>query len=408
MAEPAAPDDAKAAEFVACGQPLPGHEIRIVDEAGFEVGERREGRLEFRGPSTTRGYFHNETKTRELFHNGWLDSADRAYMAGGDVYITGRIKDIIIRGGRHLYPQEIEEAVAEIPGIRKGGVAVFGVTDPATGTERVIVLAETRETDAAARAALQARAHEVTMDIAGSPPDEIVLAPPRTVPKTSSGRFAAAPPRSFMKAATSHQFSAPCGGNCSAWPCPGPDRNSHVLHKIARDAVYAGVVVDGSRDCCSVGIAGRACASASGLALVGTEMDRGRATLLTMGIPVSTVGVERIQRRDAMLVFNHSSYADRSCLWRSCRESRRSSPEGIVRATGDRLARESVLDSVCRALRRLREFADAQALVSLAREGRVLVFFPEGTFTCRAGLSAFYLGAFKVAVEADLAVLPWV
>ena len=172
-----------------CGQPLPGHEIRIVDEAGYELGERREGRLEFRGPSTTRGYFRNETKTRELFHDGWLDSGDRAYMAGGDVCITGRIKDIIIRAGRHIYPQEVEDAVAEIPGIRKGCVAVFGVTDRASGTERVVVLAETRETDPAVRADMQARAQEIAGDIAGTPPDEIVLAPPRTVPKTSSGKI---------------------------------------------------------------------------------------------------------------------------------------------------------------------------------------------------------------------------
>ena len=152
VAEPARPDDPKPLEIVPCGQPLPGHEIRIVDEAGYELGERREGRLEFRGPSATRGYFRNETKTRELFHDGWLDSGDRAYMAGGDVCITGRIKDIIIRAGRHIYPQEVEDAVAEIPGIRKGCVAVFGVTDRASGTERVVVLAETRETDPTARA----------------------------------------------------------------------------------------------------------------------------------------------------------------------------------------------------------------------------------------------------------------
>src|SRR5664279_553256 len=189
LAEPAKPDDPRPLEIVASGQPLPDHEVRVVDETGRELGERCEGRLEFRGPATTRGYFRNEAKTRALFHDGWLDSADRAYMAGGDVYITGRIKDIIIRAGRHLYPQEIEEAVADIPGIRKGGVAVFGVTDRASGTERVVVLAETRETDPAARAALQARAHEITTDIAGTPPDEIVLAPPRTVPKTSSGKI---------------------------------------------------------------------------------------------------------------------------------------------------------------------------------------------------------------------------
>ncbi len=161
----------------------------MVDAAGYELGERREGRIEFRGPSATSGYFRNEAKTRELFHDDWLDTSDRGYMAGGDIFITGRIKDIIIRAGRHLYPQEIEEAVADVPGVHKGGVAVFGVTDPASGTERVIVLAETRETDEASRATLQARASEVVTDIAGTPPDEIVLAPPRTVPKTSSGKI---------------------------------------------------------------------------------------------------------------------------------------------------------------------------------------------------------------------------
>ena len=164
VAKPARPDDPKPLEFVACGRPLPGHEIRIVDEAGREVGERREGRLEFRGPSATSGYFRNEAKTKALFHEGWLDSGDRAYMANGDVFITGRIKDIIIRGGRHIYPQEVEEAVAEIPGVRKGGVAVFGVTDPRLGTEQLIVVAETRETDRKAREALRASAREVAAD----------------------------------------------------------------------------------------------------------------------------------------------------------------------------------------------------------------------------------------------------
>jgi len=147
FAELARANDPQPFEIVACGQPLPGHEIRLVDDLGLEVGERREGRLEFRGPSATSGYFDNEAKTRELICGGWLDSGDRAYMAGGDVYITGRIKDLIIRGGQHIYPQEIEAAIAGIPGVRKGCVAVFGVADPASGTERVVILAETRETD---------------------------------------------------------------------------------------------------------------------------------------------------------------------------------------------------------------------------------------------------------------------
>jgi acyl-CoA synthetase (AMP-forming)/AMP-acid ligase II/acyl carrier protein len=99
IAEPANSDEPNAIEIVGCGQPVPGHEIRIVDDSGREVAERQEGRLEFRGPSATAGYFRNEIKTRELFHGAWLDSGDRAYVAKGDVFVTGRLKDIIIRAG---------------------------------------------------------------------------------------------------------------------------------------------------------------------------------------------------------------------------------------------------------------------------------------------------------------------
>ena len=98
---PAARDDATALEFVACGRPLPGHEVRIIGPTG-ELGEREEGQLQFRGPSATLGYLNNPVKNRELFDGDWLNSGDLAYIAGGDVYITGRSKDIIIRAGRHI------------------------------------------------------------------------------------------------------------------------------------------------------------------------------------------------------------------------------------------------------------------------------------------------------------------
>src|SRR3954468_13069661 len=187
-AEPAGLDDADAIEMVACGHPIEKNDVRIVDDAGREVGERYEGMLEFRGPSITKGYFRNEAKTRELFHDGWIKSGDRAYIAGGDIHITGRVKDIIIRAGRNTYPHEIEESISAIPGVRKGGVAAFGSPDPENGTELLIVMAETKETNADARAKIIAAAHEVVTAIAGSAADDIVLVPPRGVPKTSSGK----------------------------------------------------------------------------------------------------------------------------------------------------------------------------------------------------------------------------
>jgi acyl-CoA synthetase (AMP-forming)/AMP-acid ligase II len=189
QALPAEANDTTALPFVSCGQPLPGYQIRIVDATGHEVGERQEGRLEFQGPSTTRGYFRNPEATARLFHGAWLDSGDLAYMVGNTVYLTGRAKDIIIRAGRNIYPQELEEAIGEIPGVRRGCVAVFGSPEPVSGTERLVVLAETRETAPGTLAQLRSQVEAVVHDLLGTPPDDVVLSPPGGVLKTSSGKL---------------------------------------------------------------------------------------------------------------------------------------------------------------------------------------------------------------------------
>ena len=184
-----AEDNEPAIRFVACGRPLRGHQIRIVDPAGRELPERQEGRLQFRGPSATSGYLRNPEETRKLFIGEWLDSADLAYIASGDLFITSRVKDIIIRGGRNIYPQELEEAIGTIAGIRKGCIAVFGSTDPDSGTERMIVLAETTETAPEALMELRRSITEKAVDLLGMPPDDIRIAGPGTVLKTSSGKI---------------------------------------------------------------------------------------------------------------------------------------------------------------------------------------------------------------------------
>jgi acyl-CoA synthetase (AMP-forming)/AMP-acid ligase II/acyl carrier protein len=113
---PVACDDADAMEVVACGRPLPGYQVRIVDESGRERPERHEGLLQFQGPSATQGYYRNPEATARLIRDGWHDTGDRAYLAGGDVHLTGRVKDLIIRGGRNLYPYEVEQALGELAG----------------------------------------------------------------------------------------------------------------------------------------------------------------------------------------------------------------------------------------------------------------------------------------------------
>ena len=406
VAEPARPEDLKPLEIVSCGQALPGHEIRIVDEAGRELGERREGRLEFRGPSTTRGYFHNETKTRELFHDSWLDSGDRAYMAGGDVCITGRVKDIIIRAGRHIYPQEVEEAVAEIPGIRKGGVAVFGVTDSQTGTERVVILAETRETDATARAALEGRAQEMANDVAGTPPDEIVLAPPGTVPKTSSGKIRRSAAKELY---SSGRIGAP---QRALWrqilrlSLAGIGPQLRRLSSRLRETLYATwwwivVALGFLLAWFAVMVLPRLDWRWSAVRAIA------RAALTVVGVPVAVSGLDRVPRGNAMLVFNHSSYMDALVLTAVLRGE----PLYVVKKE---LAGQIFAGALLRRLGTLfvdrydiiGSLADTEAIIAAARQGRNVVYFPEGTFTRRPGLSGFYLGAFKVAAEASLPVLP--
>lgn len=144
---PARNQDSGSIPLVGLGQPLPGHQIRIVDELGKELPEGEEGALEFKGPSATQGYYRNPDKTKALYHHDWLVTGDRAFTIGGELFLTGRSKDIIIKAGRNIYPHEPEQAVGNVEGIRKGCVAAFGCHDRRSGTEKLVVLAESRESD---------------------------------------------------------------------------------------------------------------------------------------------------------------------------------------------------------------------------------------------------------------------
>ncbi len=406
IAKPATDKEARVVELAASGQPLPGHDIRIVDGSGRELGERREGRLEFRGPSATSGYFMNEAKTRELFHDGWLDSGDRAFIANGDVFITGRTKDMIIRAGQHFYPQEIEEAVARIPGIRKGCVAVFGAADPRSETERVVVLAETAATDPSARAALEAKVQETTRDISGAVPDDIILAPPRTVPKTSSGKIR----RSAAKAL--YERGAIGAGQKAVWRQLLGLALAGLGPQLRRFVMRVGAGLYAIWWWLIIGLA----YSLAWLGVMGTPgLERRWALLRWLAngalaasrIPVTKSGLENIPNGNAILVFNHASYADAVIL------------AAILPGEPAFVAKKELASQIFAGpfLRRLgvlfverfdviSSLDDVQALVAAARQGRNLVLFPEGTFTRRAGLSGFYLGAFKIAADAGLPVVP--
>ncbi|MEK7207791.1 MAG: AMP-binding protein [Pseudomonadota bacterium] len=406
QAVPARADDATALRFVACGQPLPGHQIRIVDATGNETGEREEGRLEFQGPSTTSGYFRNPEQTRRLFHEGWLDSGDLAYMAGGDVYITGRVKDVIIRAGRNIYPHELEEAIGNIPGIRKGCVAVFGSIDPASATEKLVVLAETRETDAEALTRLRGAINAAAMDLIGTLPDDVVLAPPHTVLKTSSGKVRRAASRELYERGA---LATPLRSLWRQymrllWASVLPQLRRAV--RVANTILYAAYAwtlfwLMAPLVWSTVALLPRPSWS---LAVIRTAA---RWLRRLSGTPLHIRGRENLLDGPCVLVANHASYLDGIILTAvlpgvfSFVAKREFTARLVARVFLRHIGAEFV-----ERFELARGVEDARQVARAARRGQTLVFFPEGMFTRTPGLLPFHMGAFVAAAEAGVPVVP--
>jgi 1-acyl-sn-glycerol-3-phosphate acyltransferase len=401
---PAAPDDPTALEFVACGRPLPGHEIRIIGPTG-ELSEREEGQLQFRGPSATRGYFDNPAKNLELFEGDWLNSGDLAYIAGGDVYITGRSKDIIIRAGRHIYPEEIESAAGDVPGIRKGCVVVFGARDRRHGTERVVVIAETRETDAAVVAQLRKQIEEAAAPLLDAPPDEIVLAPPHTIPKTSSGKLRRAAARQLFERGELLLRPQPLWQQVLRLSVAGLGPQLRRAMRISGEYLYAAwwwsVLVFMGAFLWPMLLVLRT--SKRRWALVHWTS---RAALWLMGIKLEVTGGWP-EGKGIIVVANHASYFDALVL------------AAVIPGEPAFIAKKELEPQFFAGpfLRRLGALfvdrtdpeggvEDVNKAIQAAQAGRMLVFLPEGTFTRAPGLLLFRLGAFIIAARQNLRILP--
>ncbi|MCW5581290.1 MAG: AMP-binding protein [Luteimonas sp.] len=399
-------DDADVIRFVGSGRPLPGHALRVVDAAGKALPERQVGRIEFQGPSATAGYYHNPEETARLLDGDWRDTGDLGYVAAGELFVTGRVKDMIIRGGRNLYPYELEEAIGALPGVRRGCVAVFGAVDRATASERLVAVVETREVSDPARPALRRAIEDLAVERLGLPLDEVVLAPPHSVLKTSSGKI--------RRAATRDLYLAGALGS----------RHSVRVQMLRLAA--SGMAAQGRRvlvRCGALLWAGWAWAMLLVLAppvwlavaalqrpALGWRIARlgARAFARLIAVPVEVHGAANLPAQAPCVVAaNHASYVDglvavaalaRPFTFVAKRELREHAIAGpFLRGLGAAFVeRFSLPDSV----------EAARELGVRARGGESLFFFPEGTFTRRAGVREFRLGAFLTAVEAGLPVVP--
>ncbi|MGB6546836.1 MAG: AMP-binding protein [Candidatus Acidiferrales bacterium] len=413
-------NDSASVSFVCVGRPVASCEVRIVADAsdqpdveqGRDAGERREGQLWFRGSSATRGYYRNPEATAGLFPlgaaAGWVNSGDRAYRADGEYYITGRTKDIIVKAGRNLYPHEIENAVANVAGVRRGCVVAFGIKDAASGTERLVVVAETRERSSAVREKLAAAITQQVARAVGVPPDTVLTVPPHSIPKTSSGKLRRDGTKQLYQAGVCGAPSSPPWLQVARLALKGFARTAFRIARSVPEklyGVYAAVVF------------GMIMVPAWVIVLpvrnrkfvAGVAVGFLRLCFLLIGSPIRVSG-----RREHLavpggyvLVSNHASYMDVLVLMAGLGTDFHIVSKSEVRK----------MPVIGTFLHKLDHFwfdrGDSQARLRQAgqieqalREGESVYVFPEGTFTPQVGVRPFQLGAFQAAVRAGHAVVP--
>jgi fatty-acyl-CoA synthase len=181
---------------VNCGRPVTGMEIEIRGGAGEILPDRGIGKVYVRGASVMHSYFRDEESTRAcLSDDGWLDTGDMGYMSSGYIFIVGRAKDMIIINGRNHWPQDIEWAVEQLPGFKSGDIAAFAITGP-SGEETPAVLVHCRVSGNEERGRLRDEIRERVRAITGITP-VVELVPPRTLPRTSSGKLSRTKARSL-------------------------------------------------------------------------------------------------------------------------------------------------------------------------------------------------------------------
>jgi len=407
--------DQPALEFVGAGKPLRDVEVRIVANGERDAGEREEGQLWFRSAGGMRGYYRNPEATRQVMRgDGWIDSGDLAYIADGEIFITGRVKDVIIKGGRKLYPHEIEDVSGRVAGVRTGCVVAFGAPDARSGTERLVVAAEVRRGESTDAQRIVAEITRVVNDAMGVPPDVVQLLPPQSIPKTSSGKLRRSETRRLYLEGKLGNKLAPAWAQVAelAVRSAAPRAWAATKRVIRRGAE----IVYGAYALSMIGLGIAAC-----WASVLFTRDRERAAarvksasslaLQVARIPVSEAGREILSQMNGaggwIFAPNHSSYIDILVTL------------GHLPVNAHFVAKGEALSMpfLRTILRRAGHFAfnrgDPEARIRQADElnaalnsGDSVVIYPEGTFTAITGIRPFQLGAFKAAVDTHRPICP--
>jgi acyl-CoA synthetase (AMP-forming)/AMP-acid ligase II len=184
---------ANGREIVSVGRAVPGFRLRIVDAAGRDLPEARVGRVWARGPSLMDGYLGDPEATARALRQGWLDTGDLGFLLDGELYLTGRAKDVVILRGRNYAPEEIERAVDAVPGVRSGCVVAASFLPEDAPGERLALFVEASRAlspaEPAERQELPDACRAAVLGATGLAVDCVVVLAPGTLPRTSSGKL---------------------------------------------------------------------------------------------------------------------------------------------------------------------------------------------------------------------------
>jgi acyl-CoA synthetase (AMP-forming)/AMP-acid ligase II len=179
-----------AMKMMSSGRPISNTRVRILDEHGREVPERKIGEVALYSDCMLTEYYNRPDATTKALRDGWFLTGDYGYVSGGEVYVSGRKKDMIIVGGKNVYPQDLESLTYEVPGVHAGRSVAFGMFNEEAGTEDVVIIAEVESEDAAQQEKIaDAIRQQVTRNSAIAL-RYVKVVGPKWIMKTSSGKTA--------------------------------------------------------------------------------------------------------------------------------------------------------------------------------------------------------------------------
>jgi len=187
--------DEPAVELTSNGRPIAGVSVAILDADGASLPEGRVGEIGVKGTSLFEGYFHRPDLTAAAFVDGWYRTGDLGFIVDGELYVTGRKKDLVILAGRNFHPGDIEAEVSTIEGVLPGRVAAFGDSDEASGTELLVIVAESELEDRAVKAKLELEIRKRVAQTFDCTVARTAIVPPRWLVKSTSGKVARADTR---------------------------------------------------------------------------------------------------------------------------------------------------------------------------------------------------------------------